>query len=462
MKPLKDNLYPLLKLAMPLVLTGSMQSSVFFFQTLFLAHLGQDSLAAGALVVWVFGTVYVILFGILSSINVLIAHRHGANDKEGISLIVRDGLWLAILLTFPAFLLFWNLSPLLALTGQNSTILNLSTSYLHAMAWGLFPSFIVLAVLEVMIGLGRGRHILIFNLILVCLNTFFNFLFIFGKLGFPKLGIAGAGWGMSVSNLITAILISTTVFLMKDYRIYFRKVLTLTKPSYLLELLRIGIPMGAMYCVEVAFFLTVMLLMGRFGSQFLAANQITMQYAGLFVSVIFSTAQAITVRMGHLLGAGDVRSARQTCTIGVYISVGFMLIIAILYCVYPTSLLSIDINVDDPINASLVYHAKQFMMIAAVFQIFEAIRISFFGALRALKDTHFTLLISIVCFWGIALPIGYVLATRFYLEGTGLWWGMALSAMVGVVLLYYRFNAKIKNYLIDDVLKEKDDDHEIS
>lgn len=446
MKPLKYNLYSLLKLAIPLVLTGTMQSSVFFFQTLFLAHLGQDSLAAGALVVWVFGTVYVILFGILSSINVLISHRHGANDEKGISLVVRDGVWLAILLTLPAFLLFWNLSPLLAMTGQSPAILSLATSYLHAMAWGLFPSFIVLAVLEVMIGLGRGRHILIFNLILVCLNTFFNFVFIFGKLGFPKLGIAGAGWGMTTSNLITAILISTTVFLMKDYRIYFRQILTRTQQSYLFELLRTGVPMGAMYCVEVAFFLTVMLLMGAFSSQFLAANQITMQYVGLFISVVFSTAQAITVRMGHLLGAGDVDSARQTCTIGICLSVGFMLIIAIMYCVYPTNLLSIDVNVDDPMNTSLVYHAKQFMMIAAIFQIFEAIRISFFGALRALKDTHFTLLISIVCFWGIALPVGYVLATRFYLEGAGLWWGMALSAVVGVVLLYYRFNTKIKNY----------------
>jgi len=65
-----NNLKPLIRLAIPLVITGVMQSSVFFFQTLFLARLGQQSLAAGALVIWVFATVYVILFGILSSINV--------------------------------------------------------------------------------------------------------------------------------------------------------------------------------------------------------------------------------------------------------------------------------------------------------------------------------------------------------------------------------------------------------
>jgi MATE family multidrug resistance protein len=135
-----------------------------------------------------------------------------------------------------------------------------------------------------MIGLGRGRHILLFNLISVLLNIVFNYVFIFGKCGFPAMGIEGAGWGMTVSNFITAILIVATVFLKSDYRPYFRDVLMCKAPSYLFELLRIGIPMGAMYCVEVGFFMTMTLLMGSFGSQFLAANQIAMQYVGLFIN----------------------------------------------------------------------------------------------------------------------------------------------------------------------------------
>jgi MATE family multidrug resistance protein len=85
-------------------------------------------------------------------------------------------------------------------------------------------------------------------------------------------------------------------------------------------------------------------------------------------------------------------------------------------------------------------------MIAAFVNIFEAIRISLFGALRALKDTHFTLLISIVCFWGIALPVGYLLAILMHIGATGLWWGMVFGAGIGVILLYYRFQSKLKNY----------------
>ena len=441
-----SNLRALIQLAIPLILTGVMQSSVPFFHTLFLSHVSQDSLAAGGLVASVFFTAYVILFGIMSSVSMLVAHKHGANDANGVSLVARDGVWLAILATIPMFILFWNLSPLLALTGQSPALIRLATSYLHAMAWGLLPDFIIMAVLEVLIGLGRAQQILIFNFLSVLLNIAFSFVFIFGKFGLPAFGIAGAGWGMVVSNSIVVIIIIASVFLNRNYRKYFRHILTCTTPFHLLELLRIGVPMGAMYCVEVGFFMTIALLMGSFGTSYLAANQLTMQYVGIFISVIFSIAQALTVRMGHLLGAGNKHGALKASYTGIALSFGFMVIIAITFFIFPLHLLSIDININDPGNSILIDHAKQFFMIAAITNLLEAIRISLFGALRALKDTHFTLLTSIVCFWGIALPSGYLLATRFHFEGVGLWWGMLLGALVGVTLLFYRFKFKINNY----------------
>ncbi|OJY18192.1 MAG: hypothetical protein BGO90_11490 [Legionella sp. 40-6] len=71
-------------------------------------------------------------------------------------------------------------------------------------------------------------------------------------------------------------------------------------------------------------------------------------------------------------------------------------------------------------------------------------RISLFGALRSLKDTRFTLFISIFSFWGIALPFGYFLAEKSRLHEVGLWWGMTLASGISVVLLLKRFQSKIK------------------
>lgn len=446
MNTLKNNTYLLLKLTIPLVLTGLIQSAIWFFETLFLAHLSPEMLAAGSLVSWAFGTVVVILYGTLSSINILVAHKHGAQDEHGILLVVRDGFWLAILLAIPIFLLFWNMSSVFLLFGQSPTIVPLAKMYLHAMAWGILPNVIMIALLELIMGLGHTRLILVFNLLSVSLTIFFSFVLIFGKLGFPMLSIAGAGWGLTISNWITVLFIGGYLLTSRHYKHYFSYLFNFTKPSYFIELVHIGAPMGLMYCVEVAFFFALTLIMGSLGSLVIAANQIALQYLGTLMGVIFSMAQAITVRMGHSLGAGDKASARQSAYVGAFISMLFMLLVAVCYWRFPAQLISIDFDVNNPKNAEIVHFASQFLAISALFQIFEAIRISLFGALRALRDTRFTLFISILSFWGIALPIGYLMATRLDLGGAGLWWGMIIGAGFSLLLLVWRFKFKIRSY----------------
>ncbi|WED44309.1 MATE family efflux transporter [Legionella cardiaca] len=451
MKLFQGNFSPLLKMALPLALTGLLQSGVFFFETFFLAHLSTDILAAGALVSWLFGTFAVIIFGVLGSINVLIAHKYGANDHQGISLVVHDGFWLALFLVIPSFILFWNMSPIFILLGQSPVVAKLAESYLHALTWGLLPNFIMIVLLEVIIGLGHTHLILKFTLLSVLLNVSFSFVLIFGKFGFPSLGIAGAGWGITISCWITTFVLSIYLFFNKRYRGYFNLLFTTSKPSYLLEMLRIGAPMGFMYCVEVAFFFALTLLMGIFGSQLMAANQVALQYLGTLMSVIFSIAQAITVRMGHLLGSGDKNSASQTAYAGIILSFLFMFFVALIYWFFPNVLISIDFDIHKPENSQIVFFATQFLLVSAIFQIVEAMRISLFGALRGMKDTRFTLLISIISFWIIALPVGYFLATSLKLGGTGLWWGMVLGAVSSLMLLYWRLQFKLGQYNISSL-----------
>lgn len=442
----RNDVYPLLKLAVPLALTGMVQSAVWFFETLFLAHLGAKTLAAGSLVSWLFGTLAVILFGILSSINILVAHKHGANDKNSIALIARDGFLLAILITIPAFILFWNMPPIFLLFGQSASIVALAKSYLHALAWGLFANFLMIACLEVIMGVGHARVVLVFSILSVSLNILCSYILIFGKFSFPALGIAGAGWGMTISYWITAIVLLLYIIANQNYRIYFQHVFKLHKPLYLLELFQVGIPMGLMYCVEVAFFFALTLLMGLLGSQLQAANQVALQYLGLLMSIMFSIAQAITVRMGHLLGAKEAHAAKKAAYIGIGIAALLAIFVAIFYWLFPTILISADFDVHNSTNFEIVNIIKKLLVVSALFQIVEATRIAFFGALRGLKDTRFTLLTSIISFWCVAIPVGYIFAFYFKLGGAGFWWGMLMGASISVGLLQWRFKLKIIHY----------------
>ena len=444
---IKNDLSPLLKLAIPLALTGIVGGSAGFFETLFLAHVNHETLAAGALVSWLYGTFFCLLFGALSAINVLISHKHGAQDKTGISLVMRDGLFLAILLTIPSFLLFWNMAPIFLLFGQKPSVVLLAKSYLHALSWGLLPNFIAIALFELIIGLGKTRILTFFTVFGVSLIILFSYVLIFGKFGFPALGIAGAGWGMTISYWVIAIVVASFLLLHKEYKEYFEHIFDRDKPSFIWELLRVGVPMGAMYCVEVAFFFALTLAMGSLSSGLLAANQIALQYLGMLMAVIFSIAQAVTIRMGHLLGAKEPNLAKNAGYTGIFISAFFMGIVAICYWSFPTLLISFDFNVHNPNNLIIVNDIKKLFLIAAIFQIIEAMRISLFGALRALKDTQFTLFTSIISFWCLALPIGYLFATYFHLGGEGFWWGMVLGASFSVCLLFWRFQSKLSKIL---------------
>jgi MATE family multidrug resistance protein len=442
----KKEIYPLLRLAMPLIMTGLMQSLVWFFETVFLARLGTETLAAGALVSWLFGTLSVILFGTLSSVNILVAHRYGANDHPAIALIVRDAFLLALLLVVPTFLLFWNMSPVFLLFGQSPAIVALSQSYLHALAFGILPDFLLIVLIEFIVGLGHTRIIMFFTVVEVGFSIFFSYVLILGRFGFPAMGITGAGWGITMSYWLSALILFLYVLSDKAYKKYFQDLLKLQRISYMVELIKIGLPMGLMFFIEVGFFFALTLMAGTFGSQSMAANQIALQYLCLFMAVIFAIAQAVTVRMGHLLGAKEKPAAARACYLGIFISGVLMFLVAFVSWVYPEVLIAADFNVSDARHVLLIQDIKAFLMVSAIFQIFEGIRITLFGALRSLKDTQFTLGTSVVSFWFIALPVGYLLASKSFLGAPGLWWGMVLGAAISTILLAFRFRAKIRHW----------------
>jgi MATE family multidrug resistance protein len=180
------------------------------------------------------------------------------------------------------------------------------------------------------------------------------------------------------------------------------------------------------------------LIMGAYDSQLLAANQITFQYMCALMSVIFSIAQAVTIRMGHLIGQKKLNAAKSAAYMGCVISGLFISIFSILFLCFPLFFISIDFDIHNPRNLEIITYAQQLFIACAFFQLFEAIRITLFGVLRSLKDTRYTLATSIISFWGIALPFGYWLLNSHGCI-SGLWISMTLGAIAGMCMLYRRF-----------------------
>jgi MATE family multidrug resistance protein len=434
----------LMKLVIPLVLTGFIESSVGFFTTLFLAHLGPQELAAGAVVQWIFFTLMVVLWGTLCSVSILVAQKYGSKDEKGIAQVLFDGLILSLYFVIPAFLLLRNIGPILLFAGQDPETVKLAQDYMQGLSWGLVPDFVGLVLMQFLIGLGHTRTNMVFTLFWVPLNILSNYALIFGKFGFPALGMAGIGWGTTLAYWILAVVLVLYLVTAKRYRNYFDMIIKLRTSKFIGELCQIGIPMGSMYCIEIAFFLTITLMMGRINSEELAGNQIALQFLGQLSVVTFSVAQAVTVRMGHTLGAHELSMAERAVYIGTVLAVSFMIMVAIAYWFFPETLIAIDLDLSLKKNAAIIFYTKQFLSVCAIFESLEAMRFVLFGALRGLKDTRFTLLASIISFWGISLPIGYCFSTELHMGGYGLWWGIVVGAVFGAVILLLRFRFKMK------------------
>jgi MATE family multidrug resistance protein len=446
----------LMKLVIPLVLTGLVESSVGFFTTLFLAHLGPQELAAGAVVQWIFFTLMVVLWGTLCSVSILVAQKYGAKDETGIAQVLADGLILALIFVVPAFLLLRNIGPILLFAGQDPATVGLAQDYMNGLAWGLVPDFVGLVLMQFLIGLGHTRTNMVFTLIWVPLNILSNYALIFGKFGFPAWGMAGIGWGTTLAYWILAVILVFYLLVAKEYRHYFRVIMKWRRSRFLGELCQIGIPMGSMYCIEIAFFLTITLMMGRINSEELAGNQIALQFLGQLSVVTFAVAQAVTVRMGHTLGAHQLSLAERAVYIGIVIAVSFMIVVAVVYWFFPEALIALDLDLTLEKNAAIIFYTKRFLAVCAVFEILEAMRFVLFGALRGLKDTRFTLLASIISFWGVSLPIGYFFSSTMQMGGFGLWCGIIVGAVLGAVLLLLRFRFKMKQqYHVQELLIEK-------
>jgi MATE family multidrug resistance protein len=442
-KRLFSEVRPLFNLTVPLVASGFVESSIGFFSTLFLAHLGKQELAAGALVAWVFATLMVVMWGTLSAVSALIARHYGEKDNVGVANILRNGLWLAILSSFPVMLLLWNLPLILPYLGQDKATVALATPYIHGLTWGVFPDFILTVLLHFLMGLGKTRTNLFFNLLWVPINIAANYSLMFGKWGLPALGIAGIGWGTTITFWIMTFLLGMYIFKSKLYKPYIDSLTFKLSFGSLKELLRMGLPLGAMFTIEIGFFMTVSLLMGFISQDALAANQIALQYLAQISVVTFAIAQAITIRIGHTIGAGEKEQARRGAYLGIMMAFLFMLIIAIVYWSVPDILIALDLDVYAEKNRKVVELARQFLAICAVFQILETARIATFGALRALKDTQYTMWVSIITFWVCALPLGYVWAVWLNWQGAGIWWAMVVSQIIGSAILLWRFHYKM-------------------
>ena len=438
---IKTEIRQTLKLAGPMILAQLAQVSMTFVDTVMVGWLGTRQLAGVALGGAVFFPVVVVGLGILMAVGPMVAQGYGGGDREAIRSAVRHGLWLGTLLAVAASLAAWHGSWLLRWGGQEEETIVLAEGYLRAIAWGVVPHLWFGVLRCFFEGISRPRAVLIITVAGLLVNVGGNYILMYGKLGFPALGLVGCGWA---STLVYWTMFLAIVFFvlksdeLKPYRVLSR--LFRLDWRHFSDVLRIGWPIGAMLGFEVGLFSATAFLMGLFGKTVLAAHQIALQCAGYTYMVPLGLSLAVSVRVGQAIGRKDLEGARRAGYVGMGLGPSFMVVAALCFWLFPRPIVSLFLDVDSAANSEVVLHTVGFLAVAAVFQVFDGLQATAAGALRGLKDTRTPMIVALVAYWIVGLSSGYLLAFQFGWRGTGLWWGLVLGLSTAALLLSWRFH----------------------
>ncbi len=435
----------LLLLAGPVVAVQLGQVSMGFVDTVMVGRLGPAELAGVGLGNSTFFLFLLVSLGVVISVGPMVSQAYGAGEHEPIGRSVRQGLWLGVALTIPAFVLLWNAAPLWRLMNQDEATILIAQQYLRAIVWGYLPFLWFIALRSFVEAVSRPWPVTYIVFVGVGLNVGANYVLMFGKLGFPALGLVGTGWASTVVYWFLFLMLAGYTQALPRFRA-FRIFARLGKPDphYFRELLRIGWPIGVSYGIEIGLFSATAFLMGTLGAVPLAAHQVAIQCAAFTFMVPLGIGIATSVRVGQAVGRRDPAGARWAGYLGVGLAGAFMLCAAILFWTAPRSVVSLYLNLDDPANADVVALAVMLLGIAAVFQIFDGVQVAAAGALRGLKDTRVPMLLAFISYWMLGLPISAALGFGVGLGARGLWWGFVLGLASAAVLLTWRFQRRVR------------------
>lgn len=432
----------MLALSWPMVLTNVAQTAMTATDVVMMGHLGPEQLAAGALGANLYMAVLIFGIGVMAAVAPMIAIELGRNRHavREVRRTVRQGFWVALTLVGPMWLFLWNGATTLRAMGQDPALADAAASYVRALQWSLLPFFCYLVLRGFAAALQRPFWAFVVVLFAVAFNALANWCLMFGRLGFPALGLPGSGIATTLSSTLMLIGMGLVVALDRRFRRYglFGRFWVADWARYR-AFWRLGFPIGLTLAFEVVIFNGAAFLMGLIGATALAAHAIAIQIASLTFMVPMGIGQAGTVRVGHAYGAGDREGIRRAGTTAIVLAISFMALPALVMLVAPQLLVAPFLDSSKPGSAAVAELAMHFLLIAAIFQIADGAQVVGSSILRGLRDTRVPMIFAGIGYWGIGLPLSAALGFWTPLAGSGIWIGLATGLAVVAVMMLSRW-----------------------
>ena len=425
---------------------------VSFIDNIMVGQLGTAELAAVSL-----GNSFVFIamslgIGFSTAITPLVAEADGANNVKKGKQAFNHGLLLCTILGVLLFLMILVIKPLMYRMDQPVEVVELAMPYLNLVAFSLIPLVMFQGFKQFADGMSQTKYAMWATILANLVNVLLNYLLIFGKFGFPELGIVGAAIGTLASRVIMLAFIWILLKYKRKFKPYmerfsFKKI----QKSIIKKIINLGFPSALQMFFEVAIFTAAIWLSGVLGKNPQAANQIALNLSSMTFMIAMGLSVAAMIRVGNQKGLKSFKELRR-------IAISIFLLVVILDVVFASifmifnadlPLLYLDYNdlTNQADNLKVIAIASKLLIVAAVFQISDGVQVVVLGALRGLQDVKIPTLITFIAYWLIGFPISYFLGKSEVYGSVGIWLGLLAGLTASAVMLYIRFNYLTKKLI---------------
>ena len=441
------------KLAAPVMLGMLGHTFVSFVDNIMVGQLGTAELAAVSL-----GNSFMFIamslgIGFSTAITPLVAEADAAKDFAGGKSALKHGIFLCTVLGLLLFLLVFFAKPLMHLMKQPVEVVELAMPYLDLVAFSLIPLIVFQAFKQFSDGLSMTKYPMYATILANVINVALNYVLIFGKLGFPELGIVGAAYGTLVSRFVMLWYLWYLLKKKEKSKAFVTNIKLFVLDTLMLrKIINLGAPSAMQMFFEVAIFTAAIWLSGLLGKNPQAANQIALNLSSMTFMVAMGIGVASKIRVGNQKGLKKYHELRRIAfslfLLGTIFAIGFAILFAIFHNYLPRIYVDFDdvVNFDD--NMEVVSIASKLLLAAAVFQISDSIQVVVLGALRGLQDVKIPTLITFISYWLVGFPISWFLGKENAYASFGIWLGLLAGLTTASILLYLRFNYLTKKLIL--------------
>lgn len=419
---------------------------VSFVDNIMVGQLGTAELAAVSLGNSFMFIAMSIGIGFSTAITPLIAEADASNNFKQAKSTYKHGLFLCTTLGILLFLLVFFSKPLMYLMQQPEEVVVLAIPYLNLVAFSLIPLVIFEAIKQFTDGMSMTKYPMYATLIANIINVVLNYLLIFGKFGFPEMGMVGAAYGTLVSRIIMVIYLWTLLRYKERSRKIVRNIKLFTLDfSMIKKIINIGSLSAMQMFFEVAIFTAAIWLSGLLGKNSQAANQIALNLSSMTFMVAMGLSVASMIRVGNQKGLKNYKELRRIAfsifLLGILLAVFF----ALLFFIFHKSLPNVYVDLNDTTNykdnMEVLSIASNLLLAAAFFQISDSIQVVVLGALRGLQDVKIPTILTFISYWVVGFPVSYFLGKEEMYGSFGIWLGLLAGLTTASVLLFIRFNS---------------------